>query len=84
MKTVIWTKNDCLFCQKAKELLDLKDISYEERLIGGGVWTREQLLEAVPAAKTVPQIYLYGKYVGGYTELAKYYEDHGMESNEGF
>lgn len=81
MGTVIWSKDNCPFCIKAKEMLSLKDIKYEERNISSGNWSREQLLEAVPNAKTVPQIWLHGRYVGGYTELQQYYEDHDMWVN---
>jgi len=40
-------------------------------------YTREQLLETFPLAKTVPQIVVNGFKVGGYTELAKYIEETG-------
>ena len=33
----------------------------------------------MPQPRSVPQIILNGKYVGGYNELVKYIEDHGME-----
>lgn len=79
MNTIIWSKPNCPYCVKAKELLELKKITYEERELGEQ-WNKQQLLEAVPNAKTVPQIFLYGKLVGGYDELKQYYEDHGMES----
>ena len=77
---IIWTKDNCSFCLKAKELLALYGISYEERKLGSG-WTKEDLLASVPTAKTVPQIFLWGKYVGGYNDLLKYIEDHGMNTN---
>ena len=70
MKAVIWSKDNCQYCIKAKTLLDLKGVQYEERKIGAG-WTKEQLLEAVPNARTVPQIFLDGAYVGGFIELEK-------------
>ena len=81
MGTVIWSKDNCPFCIKAKEMLSLKGIAYEERNISSGNWSREQLLEAVPNAKTVPQIWLHGRYVGGYTDLEEYYEQHDMWVN---
>lgn len=81
MGTVIWSKDNCPFCIKAKEMLSLKGIAYEERNISSGTWSREQLLEAVPNAKTVPQIWLHGRYVGGYTDLEEYYEQHDMWVN---
>ena len=62
---------------KAKHLLSIKNIPFEERVIGEG-WTREQLLEAVPEAKTVPQIWLRGDYIGGCEDLERYYEEHDM------
>jgi glutaredoxin 3 len=68
MKAIIWSKNNCSYCDQAKALLNSKGIQFEEKKIGEG-WTREQLLEAVPTARTVPQIFLGEEYVGGFTEL---------------
>jgi glutaredoxin 3 len=68
MKFIVWTKPNCPNCDQAKALLKNKGIEYEERNIGVD-WTKEQLLEAVPSARTVPQIFMGEEYVGGYTEL---------------
>jgi glutaredoxin 3 len=68
MKAVVWSKSDCPYCVQAKALLEQKGIEYEERKIGEG-YTKEDLLEAVPTARTVPQIFLNDELVGGYTEL---------------
>ena len=73
MKAIVWTKTPCPFCVQAKSLLELKGIEYEERNINNG-WTREQLLEAVPDARTVPQIFLDDKLIGGFTELRNYFK----------
>jgi len=69
MKAVVWSKDQCAFCVQAKALLDSKGIEYEERNIMHGTWSREQLLEAVPGARTVPQIFLDDELIGGFTEL---------------
>jgi glutaredoxin 3 len=69
LNAVVWSKNNCPYCEQAKSLLKLKGIQYEERNINSGNWTKEQLLEAVPSAKSVPQIFLDEEYVGGYQEL---------------
>ena len=79
--TIVWSKDNCPFCVKAKRMLEMKNIRYEERNLSTSEWTREQLLEAVPNARTVPQIWLHGQYVGGHTELEQYFEDHGMWVN---
>lgn len=68
MKAILWSKDMCSYCEQAKQLLESKGIEFEERKIGK-VWTKEQLLEAVPTARTVPQIFLDEQYVGGYQEL---------------
>jgi glutaredoxin 3 len=71
MKATVWSKNGCGFCSQAKALLESKGIEYEERNINNSNWTRDDLLTAVPTAKTLPQIFLGEEYVGGYTELRK-------------
>lgn len=72
-KAVVWSKNQCSFCVQAKALLEMKGIEYEERNVSTD-WTKEQLLEAVPNARTVPQIFLDDKLIGGFTELKQHLE----------
>jgi glutaredoxin 3 len=74
MKTIVWSKYQCPYCDQAKALLTQKGIQFEERKIGDG-YTREDLLEAVPTARTVPQIFLGEELVGGFTELKKRLEN---------
>ena len=69
-KAIVWSKNQCPYCDQAKALLKLKGIEFEERNINDG-WDREDLLAAVPTARTVPQIFLGEEYVGGFNELKK-------------
>ncbi len=73
MKVIVWSKDNCTFCDQAKSLLEQRNIAYEEKKIGYG-YTREDLLEAVPTARTVPQIFVNNNHVGGFTELRKYVE----------
>ncbi len=68
MKAIIWSKYHCPFCDQAKALLQQKGYEIEERKIGDG-YTKEELLEAVPTARTVPQIFLGEEYVGGFDQL---------------
>lgn len=70
MTTIVWSKYQCPYCDQAKALLNSKGIQFEERKIGDG-WTKEDLLEAVPTARTVPQIILNDELIGGFTELKK-------------
>ena len=68
MKAIVWSKDQCPFCVQAKALLESRGIEYEERNVSRD-WTKEQLLEAVPNARTVPQIFLGEELVGGFNEL---------------
>jgi glutaredoxin len=74
MKAIVWSQYNCSYCDQAKALLKSKGIYFEERKIGDG-YTREELLEAVPTARTVPQIFLGEELVGGFTELKKRLEN---------
>ena len=71
MKAIVWSKYQCPYCDQAKALLTQKGIQFEERKIGDG-YTKEDLLEAVPTARTVPQIFLGEELIGGFTELKSY------------
>lgn len=71
MKVIVWSKNNCQYCDKAKLLLKLNNIDYEERNIEKD-WSREQLLNAAPLARTLPQVVINDKLIGGFTELEKY------------
>ena len=68
MKAIVWSQPQCTYCDQAKTLLKQKGIEFEERRIGDG-WTKQQLLELVPTARSVPQIFLDDQYVGGFQEL---------------
>jgi glutaredoxin len=68
MKAVVWSKDNCTYCDQAKKLLETKGIEVEEKKIGHG-YTLQDLLAVVPNARTAPQIFLDEDYVGGFTEL---------------
>ena len=73
MKAILWSKYNCPYCDQAKALLKQKGIQIEERKIGDG-YSKEELMEAVPDARTVPQIFVDEQLIGGFTELKKFLE----------
>jgi len=73
MKAILWSKYHCVFCDRARRLLEQRGYLIEERKIGDG-YTKEELLEVAPNARTVPQIFIDEQLIGGYTELEKYLE----------
>ena len=68
-KIVIYTGPMCNFCSAAKHLLNKKKVSYEEIDIGYDVKKREEMLKKSNGAKTIPQIFIEEKHIGGYVEL---------------
>ena len=68
-KVVIYTGPFCNFCSAAKHLLNKKKINFEEIDIGYDDKKREEMLKKSNGAKTIPQIFIEEKHVGGYVEL---------------
>ena len=73
-KAIVWSNIFCGHCEQAKNLLKQKGIEYEERNIGKD-WKVEQLLEAVPNARTVPQIFIDDKHIGDYDNLVEHFKN---------
>jgi glutaredoxin 3 len=74
MKAVVWSKPGCPQCVSAKQLLKTKGIEYEEKNIAEG-YKIQDLLELVPNAKTMPQIWLDEELIGGFSDLQKKLSD---------
>ena len=69
-QVTIYTKFGCGYCFRAKRLLDSKGVDYEEHDITMGGPKREEMLQRAPGARTVPQIFIGDRHVGGSDELA--------------
>lgn len=70
----IFGKPMCPFCDKAKMLCETRKYEYTYKSLGTD-YTKEELLEMFPGARTVPQIIVDGKKIGGYNELLAYVEE---------
>lgn len=64
----------------AKMLMEKKGIAYEEKLIFGGTPEWEEMLKVTKGAKTVPQVVIGEKPVGGYPELLKLQESGDLDT----
>ena len=72
----IFGKPMCPFCEKAKQLCETRELEYTYKSLGTD-YTKEELLENFPGARTVPQIRINGKNIGGYDQLGPYLEETG-------
>lgn len=85
MHIVIYSKPNCPWCVKAKELMNKLHLSYVEKVLDVD-YTRDELRALVwgdsPASLnpplTVPQIFVYNKRIGGYEDFAEYCENTGI------
>ena len=67
----IYTKDECPYCQLAKTELQKVGAFFSEQKLYRD-FTREQILEKFPSAKTFPIIVLDGFVLGGYTQLKEH------------
>ena len=81
-ETIIYSKPSCPNCVKAKKLLDDREVPYRAVELGTEIQPQElfDLFEAkgLPQPRTAPQIFLDGKYIGGYDQLVTYIEETGF------
>lgn len=70
--SIIYSQPNCIGCTAAKNILREKGYQIEERNIANNNAFKEELFKAVPNAKSVPQIFINGEYIGGLTELRKF------------
>tara|TARA_Y100000994_G_C15294225_1_gene276784 strand:- start:168 stop:434 length:267 start_codon:yes stop_codon:yes gene_type:complete len=83
MKIEIFSKPDCIYCDKSKTLLKGLGLSYTESSIND-FETKEQFLEAIgKRVKTVPQIKINSVLIGGYNQLVEYFADKGKVNFKG-
>ena len=73
MKVEIYTKNNCIWCDRAKLLLDSKDIEFKEIDLSDDQ-KREKFYNSIGEnVKTVPQIYIDDLRIGGYQDLVTWF-----------
>ena len=79
-KVIIYTGDLCIHCDWAIDLLNKKKINFEEIDIGYDDKKREEMLKKTNGAKTIPQIFIGEKHIGGYVELRALDKDGKLNS----
>jgi glutaredoxin 3 len=71
MATVtIYSKENCPYCVHAKQLLDSKNVKYNEIRIDLDETKRDEMLQLSGGRRTVPQIFINDQAIGGFDDLA--------------
>ena len=85
MKIVIYSKNNCQFCTKAKHLVKTLGLEYVEKSLEKDFDSNPvKLVEDIgKQVRTMPQIKIDNKLVGGYNQLIEYFADKGLVNFKG-
>lgn len=85
MKIVIYSKNNCQFCTKAKQLVSKLGLEYEEKSLEKDFGSDPvKLIEDIgKQVRTMPQVKIDDKLVGGYNQLIEYLADKGLVNFKG-
>ena len=83
MEIVIYSKNNCVFCNKAKHLVKSLGLTYEEKKMEEFDSPQAMLEDIGKQVRTMPQIKIDGKLVGGYNQLIEYFADKGLVNFKG-
>ena len=68
MVVVIYSKDNCVFCEKALSLATMKGLDVTVKKLGVD-FDMEDMMKIFPTARTFPQIVVDGKNIGGYTDF---------------
>ena len=84
MKIIIYSKHNCVYCDKSKALVKGLGMTYEEKMFGKDFKSPEELYEAVgKQVRTMPQIKIDDVLIGGYNQLVEFLADKGLVNYKG-
>jgi glutaredoxin 3 len=78
-RVTVFSTQSCPICDKAKSLLNKWNIDYSESPVDTDEQAMETFREATQGARTVPQILIDGKLIGGFSELTELHMDGDLD-----
>jgi glutaredoxin 3 len=79
-KIIVYSTTVCPYCVRAKMLLDKKGAAYEEINLTKNPEFHDEMLKKTGGKRTVPQIFIGDKHVGGCDELYELEFDGELDS----
>ncbi len=74
-RVTVYSTAHCGYCSRAKTMLEKWQIDYDEVRIDGDQAAMKEFIEVTNGARTVPQIVIDGKTIGGFDELTELHMD---------
>ncbi len=75
----IYSMASCPFCERAKQLLKKWNITYQEIRIDQSEKGLNDMITITNGARSVPQIVVEGKWIGGFSELTELHMDGALD-----
>lgn len=83
MKVIVYSKQKCTYCSKAKIMLDNLGIEYTEKKFEDFKSVDDMLEDIGRKVKTMPQIKIDNELIGGYHQLIEHLDDKGLVNYKG-
>jgi len=78
----IYSTAICPYCERAKMLLEKRNIKYTEFKIDEDVKLFEEMLALSNGRRSVPQIFIDDQHIGGYDDLVDFDLNGGLKSDD--
>ena len=80
MKFEIYSRSNCVFCERAKNLFIKQNLPYNEILVTSDKMKQDLIERVGLPVKSLPQIFVnrydgLWEYIGGYTELTRFIKE---------
>ena len=69
-RVLVYSQPFCGYCSAAKRLLTAKGAAFTEIDVMSEAGRRDEMIERSGGRRTVPQIFIGGRHVGGYDDLS--------------
>jgi len=83
MQITIYSKNNCVYCTKAKNLVKKLGLDYTEKMMESFESVDKMLEDIGKQVRQMPQIKIDGELIGGYNQLVEYFEKQGKVNFKG-
>ena len=85
MTIIVYSKNNCVYCNKAKTLLKNLGLEYEEKSLEKDFGSDpSKLIEDIGKnVRQMPQIKIDGELIGGYNQLVEHFNEQGKVNFKG-
>ena len=83
MAIIVYSKPACVYCDKTKALLTRLGLEYTEKVVSKDLSLEELFKELGKQVRTIPQIVIDEKHIGGYNELIEHFINQGKINFKG-